>query len=108
MVLWGVAWLLINYRLDVSSKIISTPAIGLLSVGVTGYYGFFNVGHFLLADKYATIAKVVPAKLEGGTEEIPKPLSDGTYKALLSLNIVAPILGGVCTFMFYEDIVVDE
>lgn len=60
LVTWGVVWMLEHVN-HVYSPLIFT--LHGLSVGL--YYLFFNLGHFMIAYRYGTIAKVVPQQLTG-------------------------------------------
>jgi hypothetical protein len=67
----------------------------------------FNVSHFLLADKYWTMVRTVPAKLEGRVPEEKNTFQVIIYWTLLVLNTVLPLSTGYCIYLLRYQVVVE-
>jgi hypothetical protein len=76
---------------------ISALAAAELGAGVALKYGFFTTSHFLLAKKYAAMARRIPSVLEGRPEIFPTRCEEVSGTVLMVLNIMAPIVQGVGT-----------
>jgi hypothetical protein len=77
----------INYAQTLNPSSMTMIWILGLSFGVTSV--FFNVSHFLLADKYKEIATEIPKIIE---QQPPEKKRTCTYWTLLTLNIAAPVI----------------
>lgn len=80
-----------------------------LGAGVASKYVWFTTSHFLLAEKYAAMARKVPATLDNKPEDPPTRCRENTYSISLALNIIAPIIQGVGVgFLRYKGLVLNE
>ena len=76
--------------------------VTLLGVGLGVYYNLFNVSHFLLADKYSTIAKRIPAHLDGKPEPEVTSCDKATWWVLLICNSTSGLIYGYSLIPFYK------
>lgn len=96
LIVFGAAWVKFWVKTDQTFLTDS-----LIACGIGLYYLFFNLGHFLLADKYGTIAKVVPATLDGQLTEPEPVFGKVTYWLLYASNIVSALSYGLACGLYY-------
>jgi hypothetical protein len=77
--------------------------IWLFGIGIAVYYLFFNVGHFMLAEKYSKIAKKVPAMLNGKPEEVETTCNKVNYWLLFLNNVISALAYGYSLIPYYRD-----
>lgn len=76
--------------------------IWLFGIGIGIYYLFFNVGHFMLAEKYSRIAHKVPAMIKGEPEKEVTCWDDFVHWFLWANNILSAIAYGYSLVPYYQ------
>ena len=80
----------------------------LFGVGIGVYYTMFNVAHFLLAEKYSTIAKRIPAQLDGKPEPVVTTCDTVTWWVLLFCNVASGLVYGYSLIPYYRHTLLGE
>lgn len=89
-----------DYILLIEQRLVKFSTF-LFGISYGTYILFFNMSHFLLAERYRRMAKQVPAQLDNQPAPVTTMCEKITYWVLFSLNILAPI-GYIISCVMYQ------